>query len=84
MDTPAGIDPKEAWKNNSEIFVLYRYEESLVAKQKAHNIPRYQPSLVLACVAFVLFFISTLIHIIQAWRYRSYYFIPLIIGGVCK
>ena len=44
---------------------------------------RYHPSLLAAIIFIFFFLISTAIHIFQAARYRTYYFIPLITGGLC-
>lgn len=45
---------------------------------------RYHPSLVAAIIFVVLFFITTGIHLFQLLRWRTWYFIPLVIGGFCK
>jgi len=42
---------------------------------------RYHPSLVAAVIFIILFLATTSVHIFQAARRRTYYFIPLIIGG---
>jgi hypothetical protein len=44
---------------------------------------RYYPSLPAAIIFIVLFFITTTLHSWQAWRKRSLFMIPLIVGGVC-
>ncbi|RDL41347.1 uncharacterized protein BP5553_01326 [Venustampulla echinocandica] len=41
----------------------------------------YDPSFVAAAIFIVLFGISTLGHIIQLVRFRTWYFIPFVIGG---
>ncbi|TVY33551.1 Protein RTA1 [Lachnellula subtilissima] len=45
---------------------------------------RYHPSLVAAAIFVACFAITTLLHIVQAARARTYYFIPLIIGGLLE
>ncbi|KAH8805274.1 RTA1 like protein [Xylogone sp. PMI_703] len=42
---------------------------------------RYSPSLAGAIVFIICFFTTTLLHVCQLVKYRTYYFIPLIIGG---
>ncbi|KAK2761753.1 hypothetical protein FQN54_001581 [Arachnomyces sp. PD_36] len=42
---------------------------------------RYDPSLVAAIIFIALFFITTGIHTFQLIRSRTWYFIPLVIGG---
>lgn len=32
----------------------------------------------------VLFAITTLLHVFQLWRTRTWYLIPLVVGGVCE
>jgi uncharacterized membrane protein len=53
--------------NDPHVFVLYRYKLSLVA----------------AVIFIVLFLLTTLFHTFQIWRKRTWYFIPLVIGGIC-
>ncbi|KAH7397584.1 RTA1 like protein-domain-containing protein [Cadophora sp. MPI-SDFR-AT-0126] len=42
---------------------------------------QYDPSVAAAAIFAVLFFITTAYHCWQAWTKRTYYFIPLLIGG---
>ena len=44
----------------------------------------YDPSLAAACVFAVMFGVSTLLHIFQLLRRRTWYFIPFVVGGTCK
>lgn len=44
----------------------------------------YDPSLAAAAVILVLFAISTLVHLFQLIRFRTWYFIPFVIGGICE
>jgi len=41
----------------------------------------YDPSLAAACVFAVMFGVSTLLHIFQLLRRRTWYFIPFVVGG---
>lgn len=45
---------------------------------------RYHPSRIAAIVFAVLFAITTAFHIFQLIRRRTWYFIPLVVGGLCK
>lgn len=45
---------------------------------------RYDPSLAAAIVFVVLFLLTTFIHLYQLTRTKTWYFIPLCIGGFCK
>ncbi|TVY59422.1 Protein RTA1 [Lachnellula cervina] len=45
---------------------------------------KYHPSLIAAAIFVALFAITTLLHIFQAARARTFYFIPLIIGGLLE
>lgn len=54
--------------NDPNRFVLYRYNPSLEAA-------------IVFCVAFAL---TTLLHIFQIIKKRTWYFIPLAVGGACK
>ncbi|TAQ86309.1 hypothetical protein B7494_g5365 [Chlorociboria aeruginascens] len=42
---------------------------------------KYTPSLPAAIIFLVCFLITTSLHVVQAFRKRTYYFIPLIVGG---
>jgi hypothetical protein len=44
---------------------------------------RYVPSKVAAIIFVVLFSLTTALHIFQLFKKRTWYFVPLIIGGVC-
>ncbi len=44
----------------------------------------YEPSKIAAIVFVVLFAITTTLHIYQLVRHRVWYFVPLVIGGLCK
>jgi hypothetical protein len=43
----------------------------------------YNPSKVAAILFIALFGISTILHIFQLSRKRTWYFIPFVIGGIC-
>lgn len=45
---------------------------------------RYTPSIAAAIIFTVVFFIITALHGIRLWRTRAYFFIPFIIGLLCK
>lgn len=53
--------------NDPNVFVLYRYTPNLPA----------------AVIFIVLFSLTTLFHTFQIYRKRTWYFIPLVIGGIC-
>jgi hypothetical protein len=44
---------------------------------------RFIPSKEANIVFVVLFAITTILHVFQLWRTRTWYLIPLVIGGVC-
>lgn len=45
---------------------------------------RYTPSIAAAIIFAVVFFTITALHGIRLWRNRTYFFIPFIIGLLCK
>ena len=45
---------------------------------------RYEPSLAAAIIFTVLFSLTTFAHLFQLVRNRTWYFIPLLIGGIRK
>jgi hypothetical protein len=45
---------------------------------------RYYPSNVAAIIFVVAFSATTLLHVFQVLKKRTWYFIPLVVGGVCK
>lgn len=44
----------------------------------------YNPSGVAAIIFIALFGLTTLAHIFQMIRSRTWFFIPFVIGGICK
>ncbi len=48
------------------------------------NIYGYVPSLAAAAAASALFAIVTTIHVVYVFRYRIWYFLPIIIGGMLE
>ncbi|KAF1361471.1 hypothetical protein EJ07DRAFT_112012 [Lizonia empirigonia] len=44
---------------------------------------RYHPSQV-AAIIFVIFTLTTIVHVFQVIKKRTWYFIPMIIGGLCR
>ena len=45
---------------------------------------RYDPSLPAAVIFVVLFVVASLVHLFQLFRYKTWYFIPFVIGGICE
>lgn len=45
---------------------------------------KYEPSMVAAAIFIVLFGVVTAMHTYQMFRTRTWFFIPLVIGGYCK
>lgn len=43
----------------------------------------YDPSLAGACVFAVLFGSSALWHLVLILQHRTWYFVPLLVGGIC-
>ena len=50
----------------------------------AYKLYDYDPSKSAAVVFAIIFAITTLLHMFQMIRKRSWYFIPFVIGGLCK
>jgi hypothetical protein len=44
----------------------------------------YDPSIAAAGIFTALFALSTIFHLLQLIRTRTWYFIPFAIGGICK
>lgn len=51
---------------------------------KEHKLYHYDPSVVAAVLFALLFIISLLWHIFQLIRHRTWFFIPFVIGAICK
>jgi hypothetical protein len=45
---------------------------------------RYHPSNVAAIILVVAFSLTTLLHMFQLFKKKTWYFIPLVVGGLCK
>jgi hypothetical protein len=45
---------------------------------------RYTPSIIVAVVFIVLFSITTVLHIYQLLRTKTWSFLPLTLGGLCR
>lgn len=45
---------------------------------------RYHPSQVAAVIFVALFGLTTILHIFQVIKKRTWYFIPLVVGGLCE
>lgn len=56
-----------AWPKPKTTFILYHYDPSTPA----------------AVVFITLFAITTLLHIFQMVKAKTWYFIPFVIGGIC-
>ncbi|KAF1838893.1 RTA1-domain-containing protein [Decorospora gaudefroyi] len=50
----------------------------------AYVLYRYRPSQVAAIIFIVAFGLTTFAHIFQLIRKRTWYFIPLVVGGICE
>jgi hypothetical protein len=50
----------------------------------AYVLYRYIPSQVAAIIFVVLFGLTTIAHIFQLIKKRTWYFTPLVVGGLCK
>lgn len=59
-------------------------EESGSGEKQSFTFYNYDPSLPAAAVFVILFALSTLVHIWQMLRSRTWYFIPFLIGCLCK
>ena len=44
---------------------------------------RYHPSKIAAIVFIAVFGLTTLLHILQVFKRKTWYFIPLVVGGIC-
>lgn len=49
----------------------------------AYVLYRYHPSQVAAIIFVVLFGLTTILHLFQLIKKRTWYFIPLVVGGAC-
>lgn len=45
---------------------------------------QYDPSMVAAIIFVILFAASSFLHTFQMIRTRTWFFIPFVIGGICK
>jgi hypothetical protein len=45
---------------------------------------RYVPSMVAAVMFVVVFALTTILHTFQLVKKRTWYFVPLVVGGLCK
>lgn len=61
---------------------LISSEMSVVGEK--YYLYHYEPKKVPAIIFLVLFGISSILHIFQLVRKRTWYFIPFVIGGACK
>ena len=66
-------------------FLRYRVPISLRHNMaQKHVLYHYKPSFLAATAAMVLFANTTLFHLWQIYKHKTWYFIPFIIGGICK
>lgn len=61
---------------------LLRFHRSVL--RMGYKYYNYDPNFAAAAVFVVLFGASSLFHLVQLFRKRTWYFIPFVIGGVCK
>jgi hypothetical protein len=45
---------------------------------------KYLPSIPLSTLAIILFTLTTTIHTYRAFKSKSYFHIPFLLGGLCK
>ena len=45
---------------------------------------RYSPSLIAAAIFVILFGVASAVHAWQLIRVRSWYLVPLLVGGLCE
>jgi hypothetical protein len=57
--------------------------ERFIAGEK-YLLYHYNPSKVAAIIFIALFSITTLLHVFQLVKKRTWYFIPFVVGGTCK
>ena len=50
----------------------------------AYVLYRFYPSQIAAIIFVVLFGLTTLLHVFQLVKKRTWYFIPLVVGGACE
>lgn len=49
-----------------------------------HNVYPYDASIAAAVLFTILFFVSSIVHLYQLLRTRTWYLLPFLIGGICK
>lgn len=49
-----------------------------------HNVYPYDASVAAAVLFTILFFVSSIVHLYQLLRTRTWYLLPFLIGGICK
>lgn len=70
------------------VFTVSTYQDNQVAKMSDSHFAnwtpyKYDPSGAAAGIFMVLFLLSTFLHAYQLFRTRTWFFIPLLIGGIC-
>lgn len=77
---------KEIYKKASSSLQLQKAkmsDSSAPTDNPVYKLYRYTPNIVAAVIFLVVFAATTLYHIYQMIRARSWYFTPLVIGGIC-
>jgi len=55
-----------------------------MAEEYTFHLYQYLPSLAAAAVAVVVFAVLTALHAWRMQKAKAYYFVPFLIGGICK
>jgi hypothetical protein len=50
----------------------------------AFQLYHYDPSLAAAVISAIIFLVTTLVHIWQMFKHRTWFFVAFIVGGFCK
>lgn len=51
--------------------------------RRTYALYKYDPSLAAAVIFCILFLFTTSLHAFQMWRKRTWFLIPLVVGGCC-
>lgn len=54
------------------------------AEEPVFKLYHYDPTIAGAIIFVLLFLATTSTHFYQLWRARTWFMIPLVIGGICK
>jgi hypothetical protein len=55
-----------------------------MANSEEHRYYQYDPSIAAAGIFTALFALSTVFHLIQMMRTKTWYLVPFVLGGLCK